>query len=93
MMTEEQKQLEKERDTSIRASGQLEGMRRIAEIDELSEGDEESSGVDSENENDMMTEFKRNHKKKKEFDDLVKRSKERVDVTKEEARESWVHKF
>lgn len=76
---------------SLWASGALEGMKWIVEADELSDNSD-SSGVDSETENDMLSEFTKNRKlSKAKYDEDNLRPV--VDVTKEEAKAAWIHKF
>ena len=72
MNREEERQLQIERDISLRASGALEGLQRIVEKDELG-NESDSSGVDSEKENDMFKEMKKRFKEvenEKKVDEL-----------------------
>lgn len=80
-------------DRSLWASGALEGLTWIVEVGELSD-DSDSSGIDSETENDMFDEIRRKKwEKDEEEESSSDEEKKEKDVTKEEAKALWDKKF
>lgn len=88
MKRDEEKQLQIERDASLWASGALEGLTRIIEKDELG-NESDSSGVDSEGENNMFNEMKKRLKEVEEDKQEDKNQNEEKDFSKEDAKTAW----